>query len=240
MANENGEWIMHGLSWDNPLRIRTWQELINYINEVGFLPLFKNEVEGFSAEEHTSDLFWWSGDPEQDPWYWREIIARSGQVAYGKFYNKKTGFISLEWLPVFANYRRDGYDYDAAWDDGLLNVRAKKIMDLFEDHEELAGHEIRKLAGFGKGGEKNFSGVITDLQMRTYLVMTDFRLRKNKKGQEYGWPVAVYRKPESAWGYEAAAGCYSEDPEVSKEKIVSRMKEIFPEAGKKEILKVIR
>ena len=155
--------------------------------------MFKNEVEGFSAEEHTSDLFWWSGDPEQDPWYWREIIARSGQVAYGKFFNKKAGFISLEWLPVFANYRRDGYDYDAAWDDGLLNVRAKKIMDLFEDHEELAGHEIRKLAGFGKGGEKNFSGVITDLQMQTYLVMTDFRLRKNKKGQEYGWPVAVYR-----------------------------------------------
>lgn len=240
MANENGEWIMHGLPWDNPLRIRTWQELINYINEVGFLPLFKNEVEGFSAEEHTSDLFWWSGDPEQDPWYWREIIARSGQVAYGKFFNKKAGFISLEWLPVFANYRRDGYDYDAAWDDGLLNVRAKKIMDLFEDHEELAGHEIRKLAGFGKGGEKNFSGVITDLQMQTYLVMTDFRLRKNKKGQEYGWPVAVYRKPESVWGYEAAAGCYSEDPKVSKERIVNRMKAIFPEAGEKEILKVIR
>ncbi len=94
MANENGEWIMHGLPWDNPLRIRTWQELINYINEVGFLPLFKNEVEGFSAEEHTSDLFWWSGDPEQDPWYWREIIARSRQVAYGKFFNKKAGFIS--------------------------------------------------------------------------------------------------------------------------------------------------
>ena len=43
-----------------------------------------------------------------------------------------------------------------------------------------------------------------------------------------------YRKPESVWGYESAAGCYSEDPEVSKERIVNRMKEIFPEAGEKE------
>ena len=99
-------WIMRGLEWDNPLRIRTWQELINYVNEVGFLPLFKNGISGFSAEEHVSDLFWWTGDLDQDPWEWREIIARSHQVAYGKFFDKKAGFISLAWLPHFANFRR--------------------------------------------------------------------------------------------------------------------------------------
>ena len=44
MANEGGEWIMIGLEWDNPYRIRSWRELINWINEIGFLPLFANEV----------------------------------------------------------------------------------------------------------------------------------------------------------------------------------------------------
>jgi hypothetical protein len=44
MSVENGEWIMRGLEWDNPYRIRTWQELVNWINEIGFLPLFGNEV----------------------------------------------------------------------------------------------------------------------------------------------------------------------------------------------------
>jgi len=29
MSIENGEWIMRGLDWDNPYRIRSWQELIN-------------------------------------------------------------------------------------------------------------------------------------------------------------------------------------------------------------------
>ena len=29
MANEGGEWIMKGLDWDDPLRIRSWRELIN-------------------------------------------------------------------------------------------------------------------------------------------------------------------------------------------------------------------
>ena len=28
MPNESGEWIMRGLDWDNPLRIRTPEELI--------------------------------------------------------------------------------------------------------------------------------------------------------------------------------------------------------------------
>ena len=110
MSIENGEWIMRGMAWDDPYRIRSWQELINWINEIGFLPLFGNGVTGFSAEEHTSPDYWWSGIRSEDPWEWREIIAASRQVAYGKFFGGKAGFISLDWLPYFANCRREGYD----------------------------------------------------------------------------------------------------------------------------------
>lgn len=144
MALENGEWILHGADWDSPDRIRSWQELIEYVDAVGFLPLFKNEVEGFSVEEKTSPLFWWTGDPKQDPWEWRAIIARSEKVAYGKFFNKKAGFISLRWFPYFANYRRDGYDFDARWEDGLSGYRSKKIMDLFEVRKEYPSYELKK------------------------------------------------------------------------------------------------
>ncbi|MBO4914391.1 MAG: hypothetical protein J5449_04215, partial [Oscillospiraceae bacterium] len=118
MSVENGEWIMRGLAWDDPCRIRTWQELVNWVNEVGFLPLFGNNINGFSVEEHVSPDFWWTGDVEQDPWEWRELIARSRCVAYGKFFGRKAGFISLEWLPRFVNARRDGYDFDSLCDEG--------------------------------------------------------------------------------------------------------------------------
>ena len=113
MAIENGEWIIRGMDWDDPARIQSWEELIRWIDEIGFLPLFKNEVDGFSAEENTADLYWWTGDPEQDPWEWRALIARSGRVAYGKFFGKRAGFISKAWFPHFANWRRDGYDFDS-------------------------------------------------------------------------------------------------------------------------------
>ena len=65
---------MKGLGWNNPYRIRTWRELVNWVKEVGFLPLFANDIPGFSVEEHVYPNFWWTGDPEQDPWEWREII----------------------------------------------------------------------------------------------------------------------------------------------------------------------
>ena len=231
---------MFGLDWNDPYRIRSYRELINWINEIGFLPLFKNEIGGFSAEEHVSDLYWWSGDPEQDPWIWREIIAGTGEVAYGKFFNKRAGFVSLEWFPCFANYRRDGYDFDARWDDELANIRCKKIMDIFETGDEFIGVELKKAAGFGKNGEKNFDGIITDLQMQTYLVIKEFRRKRNRKGIEYGMPVSVYAKPEDLWGYEMVSSAYKEDPKKSWERVASQIKKEFPWAGEEQIRKLLQ
>lgn len=240
MAVENGVWTMYGMEWDDPYRIRSYRELINWINEIGFLPLFKNEIEGFSAEEHTSNLFWWTGDSEQDPWEWRELIARSGEVAYGKFFHKKAGFISKEWFPYFANYRRDGYDFDARWEDGLASMRCKKIMDKFEDQEEWAGHELKGQAGFQKGGEKNFSGIMTELQMQTYLIIRDFRKRRNKKGMEYGMAVSVYMTPEELWGYDLVTSAYKETPEISGERIFRHIQEQYPDVTEKQIKHFIK
>ena len=239
MAAEDGTWVMRGLDWDNPYRIRSYRELIGWINEIGFLPLFKNEVEGFSTEEHVSDLYWWSGDPKQDPWVWRELIAGTGEVAYGKFFNKKAGFISLKWFPYFTNYRRDGYDFDARWDDELANIRCKKIMDVFEQGEGYTGAELKRAAGFGKGGEKNFDGVITELQMQTYLVIREFRRKRNKKGVGYGMPVSVYAKPEELWGYGLVSSAYKEEPKESGKRILEHVRELFPNAEEKQIRRVV-
>ena len=248
MSVENGEWIMKGLDWNDPLRIRTWQELVNWINEIGFLPLFGNEVAGFSAEEHTSARYWWTGNRKEDPWEWREIIAASHEVAYGKFFGNKAGFISLDWLPYFVNCRRDGYDFDARYEDGLASRRAKKIMDfylgeadgeaIFKD-DKILSTELKKMAGFGKEGEKNYPGVITGLQMQTYLVISDFQRRKNKRGEEYGMAVSIMLPPEAIWGYEKVTAAYSETPGDSWDRIFRHVKEINPRAKDEDVIRLI-
>lgn len=238
MAYENGDWIMHGTAWDDPNRIKTVDELIAYVDRVGFLPLFKNEIQGFSVEEHASADYWWTGNVAEDPWEWRAAAARSGKVAYGKFFGKKAGFISLKWLPYFVNFRRDGYDFDSLYEEGMARQRSKLIMDLFETNEELFSYEMKSLAGFGKGGEKNFSGIVTELQMQTYLTVKDFRCRTNKKGKEYGMSVAIYTTPETLWGYDAVTTAYDEEPELSKQRIIARMKELYPTATDAQIKKL--
>ena len=242
MANESGTWVIHGVSEDDPACIHTVEEAAAYINEIGFLPLFKNDIPGFSLEERTVPEYWWTGDLERDPWEWREVIARSGKVAYGKFFDKKAGFISREWFPCFANYRRDGYDFDALWDDEKASIRQKKIMDLFAEENadaELYSFEVKQNAGFGKGGEKNFEGTVTDLEMKLYLCMRDFRQRKNKKGESYGWSIAVYSTPEHLWGYDHVTSAYREDSSESWERIVNHMKEIYPAAAEAQICRVL-
>jgi hypothetical protein len=49
------------------------------------------------------------------------ILARDSGIAYGKFFNKDAGFVSKSFFPTFANYRRNGYDFDALFEDELAS-----------------------------------------------------------------------------------------------------------------------
>jgi len=240
METINGEWYMLGCNPDDPACIHSIEELRAKILEMGFLPLFSNKIPGFSVEEHTVPGNWWTDDPDKDPWAWRQILSRDPDIAYGKFFDKKAGFISKEWFPVFANYRRNGYDFDALCGDELVPYRNQKLMEAFEFDDqmnslELLSNEAKQKAGFGKGGQKNFEGVLTELQMQTYLIMSNFRQRKNKKGQEYGWHIAALETPETKWGYDHIASGYYESPKDSWEKIKEQVRLFFPDAGDKDL-----
>lgn len=243
MGNEAGEWIMYGVKWDDPECIHTVEEAIAYINEVGFLPLFKNDIPGFSLEERTTPEYWWCDIPEKDPWLWRAIIAEKHDIVYGKFFDKKAGFISKKWLPVFANYRRDGYDFDALYEDGKAPLKHKRIMENFmegNEDTEIFSSELKKLAGFGKEGYKGFEGAVTGLMMQIYLCNCDFKKRVNKKGAEYGWDVAVYSSPEHLFGYDYVTSRYKDAPQESWRQIVEHMHEIYPVATDGQIRKLLK
>ncbi|HKM34496.1 MAG TPA: hypothetical protein VJY54_07115 [Lachnospiraceae bacterium] len=239
MEDESGSWSLHGIETNDPACIHSVEELITYVNEIGFLPLFHNEIPGFSVEAHTVATDWWSGNVERDSWEWRELAARSGKVAYGKFFGGKAGFISKEWIPDFVNYRRDGYDFSALWEDEKASYLSKKIMDLYDEDTELYSYEIKQKAGFGKNGLKNFDVVISKLQMQMYLCVRDFRRKKSKVGKEYGWPTTVYVMPELIWGYDYVTSAYSDAPQESHSRIGNHIKNMFPEVEMTQIGRVI-
>lgn len=235
----DSEWNMMGCRRDDPRCLHSPEDLLELIQEIGFLPLFANDIPGFSVEERTPANDWWIDDPAVDPWAWRQVLAPNAFVAYGKFFDKKAGFVSREWFPDFANYRRDGYDYEGLYEDGKMKHRNKQIMDAFGTDEEMRGAEILSCDLKKKAAvEKGFEGALTELQMQTFLIVNDFRQRRNKMGISYGWHVSALMTPETKWGYDRVNG-YKGKPEEAWERIREQIAKHFPGAKETAVRKIM-
>ena len=240
MREENGEFHMDCPAADSFGLLKSPDELLRFVNAVGFLPLFSCGARGFSVEEHTAAFGWWSGNPASDPWEWREQLSKSGQVAYGKFFGDRAGYVSLEWFPVFAAYRRAGYDFDSLYEDGLASLRMKRVMDAVSQQKQPMSFELKAAAGFGKNGLKGFEGVVTKLQMMSYLAVYGFRRRKNRAGGEYGWPVSVYAAPEEVFGAGLVRSAYSVSPDEALDRMFKKASSCFPDADGSALLAALK
>ena len=155
--------------------IRSETDLIKAINKYGFLPFFRNSIEGFSIEEHIAPEHWYYSDSGQwDAWKWKGPVIQKTGCAYGKFFEHKAVYISKEWFPDFANYRRDGYDFDARYDEGLAKHTDKVLYDLLDNNAPIISKELKKLGDYRKGGNKGFDTIITRLQSQCYVIISDF------------------------------------------------------------------
>ncbi len=217
--------------------LRSAEDMISLAEEWGFLPLFAGRIGGFSVEEHTPAELWFT---EQDgPWEWKGPAARSCRLVYGKFFGGKAGMVSLEWLPDFANLRRDGYDFDSRYEEGLSSHKDKEIVAALDSRGAMLSKHLKALCNYKKGGNKGFETVITRLQMQTYVVTRDFVYMRDKQGQPYGWGVAEYDTPEHILGYDAVTAAYSREPEESRRRIYEHLSRLLPKAGEKELRRLI-
>lgn len=218
--------------------LRCPDDVAELTEALGFLPFFANGIPGFSVEEHTPRELWFT---EADgPWEWKGPIARTKRCLYGKFFGGKAGFISLEWFPDFANYRRDGFDFDSRYESGLASRKDMNVYGTVSRYGTVLSKKLKSLCGYSKGGEKGFDGVITRLQMQTYVCVADFEYMRDKYGKQYGWGVARYSTPEELLGYEAVTSAYSREPAESLERILDHLKNVLPEADGARLLKMIK
>lgn len=217
--------------------IRTKDDLIRAVNDLGFVPFFRNSIEGFSIEEHIDPKLWF-GD-EEGPWEWKGPVIRETGCAYGKFFEKKAVYISSEWFPDFANYRRDGYDFDARFDDELASYQDKRLFDLVDTNAPILSKNLKQLGNYRKGGNKGFDTVITRLQAECYVIISNFTYLTDKRGQEYGWGVAEYSTPERFMGSEFTQRVYQRTPEESYERIYDHLKKMLPNASEAKLKKVL-
>ena len=218
--------------------VRTKQDLIDAVHEFGFVPLFRNTIPGFSVEDHVAREAWFGS--EEGVWEWKGPVIRESGCAYGKFFGHKAAFISMEWFPDFANYRRDGYDFDALYDDGLASYRDRELFELLDQNAPVLSGTLKEKGDYRKGGKKGFDTIVTRLQAECYVVISDFVYQKDRFGNRYGWGVAEYSTPEKLFGDAFRANVYRREPEESLEIVLRQLEKLLPGIGRKELLKFIR
>ena len=88
-----------------------------------------------------------------------------------------------------ANYRRDGYDFDARYDDGLARFQDKQLYDLIEKKAPVLSKELRESGGYAYNGrwqktdgKKGFDSSITRLQEQCYVIISNFVYTLDKRG----------------------------------------------------------
>lgn len=219
-------------------KLHNADELERAAEEYGLLPFFHCGLP-LSVEAMTPSEYWFV-DGVDGPWEWRMETARRGKVAYGKLFQNKAGLVSREWYPDLANYRREGYDFDARYEDGKAGYREKQIMDVLLKHGPTLSRDLKKLAGFDKGGLKGFDTAITKLQMMTYVTVHSFEYSVDKLGRPYGWGVAKYAVTEDVLGEKVTRRAYQRDPQESKERLLNQLGLLCPEAFDDELERLIR
>lgn len=204
-------------------------ELIDYINQIGFLPLLSMGLD-WSAEEVVDEDCRYiklpDGSWEWPLWKWKGSILQESGCAYGKFINRKAAFISGAWWPDFCNYRRSMYPYP---EEGSVE---ESILDILRSEGSMITRELRAACGFtGPKMRSKFDAYLTRLEMGGYIVTEDFVYPRDRHGREYGWGWSLLTTPETLLGREL---CHPDRTlQESRERMIAQFRKIIPDASEK-------
>lgn len=156
--------------------------LVEYINEIGFLPLLHMGLDGWSAEEAVDEECRYvtlpDGGWEWPLWEWKGDIIRESGCAYGKFFDRKAAFISREWWPDFCNWRRSVFSHP---EEGSIE---DMILQTLRENGSMITRDLRKACGFtGTKMRGKFDTYISRLEMGCYIVTEDFVYSKDPRAQ---------------------------------------------------------
>ena len=218
-------------------QIHSCSELMDCIQQVGFLPLLESGIRGYAAESLMAEECHYTqfddGSWEWPLWQWKGPVVRDGACVYGKFFAGKAGFISREWWPDFYNWRRSNHPKPE--EDSIEDM----ILTTLREHGSMITRELRAACDFtGKNMRSKFDGYVGRLQMGCYIITEDFVYPTDKHGREYGFGWSLLTTPKQLLGKEACQ-C-DRTPEASFRRMVEHLKQLLPYATEQQITKLLK
>lgn len=167
------------------------------------------------------------------------VLDERTDIAYGKVFFKKSGFIAKAWAPYFLAARRGNTDFEAAYAAGTISHTAKRIYGAVQEYGVLPLHAIKQIAGFSSAEKSRFDGALTELQMRMYLTMCGRQQKLSQKGEAYGWYSTMFCTVEQFWGAALFADALALSKDDAVKAITEQVLVLNPQAEAKKINKFI-
>ena len=241
------------------------ETMIAVIRRYGILPLFRSSIPGWSIEEKTAPGCWFDTEGVLGPWDWKIEAVRQGDIAYGRFIGGKAAFATVDWYRPLMNWRRSlpvyrmavGGRYKASTKSDKLNKSmGPVILDAINKNGEIKAEGIHSL--FPTVKKNAYDGVVRYLQMGTWVVVGDIeRVYRGPNLTYSGWQRTSLTSPDQLFGaerteasapawarmFEAQTGSGQDiidcTPEESRQRIISHILGMTPEASTDKLIKLI-
>jgi len=187
------------------LRVRTEDEALVFLNDVGLAALF-------TAPDMELPSLWAAICGSERPmpehhddyelgltWEWKDTLPARKAILYGKFLRKKPVFIALDLAPHF--YALSGNfgeldDYLQEYEEGRLSEEARRVYEALLAHGALPTSHLRREARLaGKDSAPRFDRAIAELQMGFKIVKVGIS-DANRWGYCYVYDLFIRQFPD--------------------------------------------
>jgi hypothetical protein len=175
-------------------QLTKYEDFINRVDELGFMPL-SDILPGFpSLSNQTPENLWHTG-LDTDPWQWKDRAASEKRLAYGCILGGKKGFISARMYPLFFSAYHPAEPMPDRWAAGNIPQLTWKLWGMIEEKSTLNTSQARSLLGVNKGIRVGqVDKALNELQMEFYLTVSGNIKKVSIDGRLYGWPSNQYTR----------------------------------------------
>lgn len=161
----------------------SFDQFVEKTNELGLLKDCDNYIE--------EDQYW-TGDPNYDPWVWKDRASGEKKLIYGPFFSGKNGFISPLFYPVFYQAFHPDTAVEQRWETGKLSKMQWDAWQLLKQADTPLGrHELRRMLGVSpKKGGSSLDTALIGLQHTCDIIIAGTRPMLDKNGREYNTSIA--------------------------------------------------
>jgi hypothetical protein len=172
----------------------TYDDLIRYVDKKGILAFYGKMPAGFTTlEALTLEKNWHTGDPDTDPWQWKDRAVSEHKLAFGCVINGYKGFLSKDMYPLFYNAYREAVSLEERYLDGLVPKMEMDIFRMFLSGAVLSTADVRSAVQVTKKqGAFEADSALKSLQRQFLISVCGSKRKLSYEGLPYGWPANAY------------------------------------------------